>query len=129
MNKEDLHSLIAEGSGNAGNICQICALIDGVTVYEDCWRGFSSHDAVNIMSVTKGVMSLITGIAVDKGYIRNVDQKVLDELLTHEEFVKAYDENFPPEQFQHYGAFLATMYQFLGGYDSLIQLVRNYMVV
>ena len=58
-----------------------------------------------------------------------VDQKVLDELLTHEEFVKAYDENFPIEQFQHYGAFLATMNQFLGGYDSLIQLVRNYMVI
>jgi len=58
-----------------------------------------------------------------------VDQKIIDELLTHEEFVKAYDENFPIEQFQHYGAFLATMYQFLGGYDSLIQLVRNYMVI
>ena len=57
-----------------------------------------------------------------------VDQKVLDELLTHEEFVKAYDENFPAEQFQHYGAFIATMYQFLKGYDSLIQLVRDYMV-
>ena len=58
-----------------------------------------------------------------------IDQKVLDELLSHEEFVKAYDENFPPEQFQHYGAFIATMFQFLNGYDSLIQLVRNYMVV
>ena len=58
-----------------------------------------------------------------------VDQKIIDELLTHEEFVKAYDENVPIEQFQHYGAFLATMYQFLGGYDSLIQLVRNYMVI
>ena len=58
-----------------------------------------------------------------------IDQIVLDELLSHEEFVKAYDENFPPEQFQHYGAFIATMFQFLNGYDSLIQLVRNYMVV
>jgi transaldolase len=58
-----------------------------------------------------------------------VDQKIIDELLTHEEFVKAYDENFPIEQFQHYGAFLATMNPFLNGYDSLIQLVRNYMVI
>ena len=33
-----------------------------------------------------------------------------------------------PEEFEHYGAFLATMNQFLGGYDSLVQLIRTYMV-
>ena len=57
-----------------------------------------------------------------------VDEKVLNELLSLEEFTKAYDENFAPEQFQHYGAFLATINQFLNGYDSLVQLVRPYMV-
>ena len=77
MNKEDLHSLIAEGSGNAGNICQICAFRDGKNIYEDSWRGFTSEDAVNVNSVTKGVMAILAGIAVGKGYFK-VDDKVLD---------------------------------------------------
>ena len=78
MNKEELHKYVLNNTGNESNICQICVVKNSVTMYEDCWRGFSAHDAVNVMSVTKGVMSLITGIAIDKGYIRDVDQKVLD---------------------------------------------------
>ena len=57
-----------------------------------------------------------------------VDEKILAELLRHEEFKKAYCENLRPEDFQYYGAFKETIYQFLGGYDSLVQLVRKYMV-
>ena len=57
-----------------------------------------------------------------------VDEKIINELLKHEEFRKAYDEDFAPEEFQYYGAFKATIEQFLGGYDSLVQLVRKYMV-
>lgn len=33
---------------------------------------------MNVMSVTKSVIALLTGIAIDKGYIESVDQKVLD---------------------------------------------------
>ena len=78
MNKDELHNYVLNSTGNESNICQICAVKDGNTAYEDCWHGFSANDAVNVMSVTKGVMSLITGIAIDKGYIKDVDQKVLD---------------------------------------------------
>ena len=78
MNKDELHKIIAESTGNESNICQIYAIKDGATVYEDCWHGFGTEDAVNVMSVTKGVMALLTGIAIDKGYIRGTDQKVLD---------------------------------------------------
>ena len=78
MNKEELHKFISDSTGNESNICQIYAVKDGRTFYEDCWRGFSEHDAVNVMSVTKGVISLLTGIAVDKGLIKDVDRKVLD---------------------------------------------------
>ena len=78
MNKEELHAFIENSTGNESNICQICAVKDGRIVYEDCWKGFTTHDAVNVMSVTKGVMSLLAGIAIDKGFIRNVDQKVID---------------------------------------------------
>ncbi len=78
MTKEELHSFIENSNGNEGNICQICAVKDGKTVYEDNWHGYKSDDAVNVMSVTKGVMALLAGIALDKGFIKSVDQKVLD---------------------------------------------------
>ncbi|MCR4740762.1 MAG: beta-lactamase family protein [Lachnospiraceae bacterium] len=78
MNKEQLHGYISGNTGNESNICQIYAIKEGNTVYDDCWRGFKTSDAVNVNSVTKGVMALLAGIALDNGFIRSVDQKVMD---------------------------------------------------
>ena len=78
MNKEELHKLVAESKKNESNNCQICASRDGQVVYEDTWRGFTAEDAINVNSVTKGIMAILTGIAVDKGCIKSVDDKVMD---------------------------------------------------
>ena len=77
MNKEEFHAYVAGSNGNESNICQICAIRNGTVIYEDSWRGFASEDAVNVNSVTKGVMALLAGIASDKGLI-SVDDKVMD---------------------------------------------------
>ena len=77
MNKEEFHAYVSESKGNESNICQICAMRNGAAVYEDSWRGFAADDAVNVNSVTKGVMALLAGIAADKGFI-SVDDKVMD---------------------------------------------------
>ena len=37
MNKEQLHRFISDSTGNESNICQIYAIKDGVTVYDDFW--------------------------------------------------------------------------------------------
>ena len=78
MNKEQLHEFIAGSTGNESNICQIHAVKNNETVFEDCWHGYKTQDAVNVNSVTKGIMALLAGIALDKGMIRSVDQKVMD---------------------------------------------------
>lgn len=84
-----------------------------------------------ILTITYDWQKKYNGSAVE---IKNnmdtpVDPKIVDELLKLEEFRKAYEpDGMKPEQFEHYGAFLATMNQFLGGYDSLVQLIRGYMV-
>ena len=78
LNKEELHRFISGSTGNESNICQIFAIKDGETVYDDCWHGYKTGDAVNVNSVTKGVMALLAGIALDRGCIRSVDQKVMD---------------------------------------------------
>ncbi|MCR5652515.1 MAG: beta-lactamase family protein [Ruminococcus sp.] len=78
MTKLELHRYVTESTGNESNICQIYAIRNDATVFDECWRGYKTTDAVNVMSVTKGVMALLIGIAVDKGYIQNAEQKVLD---------------------------------------------------
>ena len=77
MNREELHRFISESKGNESNICQICAVSGGKTVYEDSWRGFEPEDPINVNSVTKGVMGILTGIAVDKGSIKSIDERVI----------------------------------------------------
>ena len=78
MNKEQLHEYISGNAGNESNICQIYAIKDGNTAYDDCWHGFKTSDAMNVNSVTKGIMALLAGIALDKGCIGSVDGKVMD---------------------------------------------------
>ena len=78
MNTKELRGYIERNTRNESNICQIYVIRNGETVYEDNWRGYKTTDNFNVMSVTKGVMSLLAGITIDKGYIKNVDQKVMD---------------------------------------------------
>ena len=78
MNKEEFHGFISGSAGNESNICQICVIKGGDVVYEDSWRGFKPEDPVNVNSVTKGVMAILAGIAVDKKAIRSIDEKVID---------------------------------------------------
>lgn len=68
-------------------------------------------------------------IKVDNYMDKDVAPEVLNELLKLEEFRKAYyEDGLKPEDFEHYGAFLRTMNQFLNGYDELVKLIRTYIV-
>lgn len=75
MNKEELHSFIEK---QQPNICQIAAYKNNEKVYSDCWNDYKTDDCAHIMSATKSIMALLIGIALDKGQIRSVDDKVLD---------------------------------------------------
>ncbi|MFA7673854.1 MAG: serine hydrolase [Clostridia bacterium] len=75
---EQLHRYVELSSGNEQNICEITAIKNGEVIYEDYWHGYQHGDTLNTMSVTKSVMALLTGIAIDKGHIKSVDQRVLE---------------------------------------------------
>ncbi|MBR7079867.1 MAG: serine hydrolase [Treponema sp.] len=75
MNRNELHGFI---SARQPNICQMVAVKDGREVYSDTWNDYRESDCVHVMSVTKSVMALLVGIALDKGQIGSVDDKVLD---------------------------------------------------
>ena len=78
MNKEQLHRYISGSTGNESNICQIYAVKDDKEAYSDSWHGFKTDDCMNVNSVTKGIMGLLAGIAIDKGFIKSTEQKVMD---------------------------------------------------
>ena len=65
-------------SKNDINIRQIVAYKDNVLEIEEYREGFSKEDTMNVMSVTKSITSLLIGIAIDKGFIKSIDDFVMD---------------------------------------------------
>ena len=51
MNREEFYGFVSDSTGNESNICQICAIRDEKTIYEECWKGFKPEDPVNPQSV------------------------------------------------------------------------------
>lgn len=72
---DELHRFIAE---HEENICGIVAMRNGRMVYYDYWNGYKKTHTVHVMSVTKSIVSLLVGIAIDQGLISDVHKKVLD---------------------------------------------------
>ncbi|WP_234124221.1 serine hydrolase domain-containing protein [Clostridium hydrogenum] len=60
------------------NINGIVVLHKGNIIFEKYYNGYDSEDALHVASVTKSIVSALIGIAIDKGYIKSVNQRVLD---------------------------------------------------
>ena len=60
------------------NIRQVVAYKDNKLLIEEYKDGFNKEDTINVMSVTKSITSLLIGIAIDKGFIKSVEDKVMD---------------------------------------------------
>lgn len=75
MNKNELYDYI---KASQPNICQIACYKDGKEVYSSEWNNYNKMDTCHVMSVTKSIVALLIGIAIDKGFIKSIDQPVLD---------------------------------------------------
>ena len=75
MNKQELHKFIEE---QQPNICQIATYKDNDLIYSDTWNNYQKTDCVHIASVTKSIMALLVGIAIDKNQIKTIDDKIID---------------------------------------------------
>ncbi|SCM95458.1 Uncharacterized protein BWINRASL_02858 [Bacillus mycoides] len=60
------------------NINGVLVVQKGNVVFENYYNGYGPDDACHVASVTKTIISALIGICVDKGYIKNVDQKVIE---------------------------------------------------
>ncbi|MBH0334632.1 6-aminohexanoate hydrolase, partial [Bacillus thuringiensis] len=50
----------------------------GNVIFEKYYNGYGPDDAFHIASVTKTIISALIGICIDKGYIKSVDQRVIE---------------------------------------------------
>ncbi|WP_077611460.1 serine hydrolase domain-containing protein [Clostridium sp. Marseille-P2415] len=78
MNKEKIKELENIINSDYSNIAGIIVQKNGIKLYENYFNGYTADNAIHVYSVTKSVFSALIGIAIDKGYIKSVDRKVLD---------------------------------------------------
>lgn len=60
------------------NIAGIVVRQKGETRYENYFNAYTAASPVHVFSITKSIVSLLIGIALDKGLIESLDQRVLD---------------------------------------------------
>lgn len=51
---------------------------NGIRVYEYYCNECTDNSLFHVFSVTKSVISILIGITLDKGYIKSIDQPILD---------------------------------------------------
>lgn len=93
------------------------------------WQSFIGDDV--ILTIPYGWQKKIneSNYKVVDHHDFQVEKKYLDNLLTLDEFKKAYyEDGMKIEEFEKYEPFVTTITQFLKGYDDLINLIRNYIV-
>lgn len=78
MKQEQITKLEKIISSNYDNIAGIIVLKNSKKLYENYFNECTVDSSIHVFSVTKSIISILTGIAVDKEYIKNINQKVLD---------------------------------------------------
>ncbi|MFD3450357.1 serine hydrolase domain-containing protein [Microbacteriaceae bacterium 4G12] len=78
MDSKKLSKLESIIKSEYSNINGIAVVRNGYIAYEKYYNGYGPDDTHHMASVTKSIISALIGIAIDAGYITNVDQKVLD---------------------------------------------------
>ena len=77
MEQKQIASLERKIEKEYGNIAGIIVLKDDNVVYKKYFNQCSENDPIHIFSVTKSIVSMLSGIALDKGCIKNLDEKVI----------------------------------------------------
>lgn len=78
VNSRDLARIFGTVRARQIPIHSLIVIRNGYLVLEAYFHPFSTGNVHDLASVTKSVMSTLIGIAIDKGYIKSVDQPVLD---------------------------------------------------
>jgi len=99
MTKKLPNNLIELVENDYHNIAGIIVQDDKETIFESYFQGYNLNDTIHIASVTKSIISVLIGIAIDKGLIRNVEQTVLDFFPDYE--IKKREKSIQKVTIQH----------------------------
>lgn len=72
---ENLDQIIQEEYENMNGMLVVQK---GNVIFEKYYNGHGPDNAFHVASVTKAIISALIGICIDKGYIKSVDQKVIE---------------------------------------------------
>jgi len=72
-------------NGDYGNIHSVLVVRHGKLVFEEYYGTYHVNQRHALASVTKSVVSILIGIAVDQGYIKSIDDPVEDYFPEYEE--------------------------------------------
>jgi len=75
VKKNELTDIIRQ---EYSNISGLAILIGGQLAYEHYADGYDQDSSVHIASVTKSILSLLIGVAIEQGFIKSIDDCVLD---------------------------------------------------
>lgn len=78
MNLERVAELEKTIKNEYSNTAGIVVLKEGQIRYENYFNGCTAQSRLHVYSVTKSIISILIGIAIEKGCIQSVSQKVLD---------------------------------------------------
>ncbi len=78
MIQEKLTALGERINNDYSNIAGMVVLKDGKKLYESYFNECTATSRIHVYSASKSILSILIGIAIDKGYIKSIDQKVLD---------------------------------------------------
>lgn len=53
---------------------------DGQVIFEDYYTGYNNRSKTNSFSMAKTVTTILLGIAIEEGYVKNLDQPIVDFL-------------------------------------------------
>ena len=78
MSSKMLAKMIEHIKSNNINIDSLSIIRNGYMVLDAYFYPFSKKQKHDILSCTKSIMSALIGIAIDKGYIKSIDQPITD---------------------------------------------------
>ncbi|MFW9993358.1 MAG: serine hydrolase domain-containing protein [Candidatus Odinarchaeota archaeon] len=78
LNPDILSNMSVHIDSYMRNLDSVLIIRNGVLVYEEYYHLYTRTSKHEIYSCTKSITSALIGIAIDKGYIDNVNQKVVD---------------------------------------------------
>lgn len=77
MNEEQIIELNSKIEKKYKKISGIVIMKDAELIYENYFNECDAHSKLHVYSVTKSIISILIGIAIDQGYIRSIDEKII----------------------------------------------------